>query len=124
MVEDVSALHREDERLGELRQDDDVLHTVGERLLEELRRAARGHDHDRRRAGRLQRVDVLGREAVAAARAVEKDIDLLLAQAVACARSVDCRADHLDGRVRRECLADLREAGARAGDEDADGLAH
>ena len=97
-VEHVGAPQREHERLGQLGQDRHVLHAVGERLLEELRRAARGHDDDRRGAGGLQRVDVLGGQAVTAARAVEQDIDLLLAQAVTCARSVDGRADHLDRR--------------------------
>ena len=124
VVEHVGAAQREHERLGQLGQDGHVLHAVCERLLEELRRAARRHDHDRGGAGGLQRVDVLGREAVAAARAVEEDIDLLLAQAVACARSVDGRADHLDGVVRGERLANLRQAGARAGDEDANGVGH
>ena len=120
-VQHVGAPQREHERLGQLGQDGHVLHAVGERLLEELRRAARGHDDDRRRrlpdcsvwmswvGRRSPRLEPWRRTSTCSSR--RRSPALGASTAVPTTLMASCGGER---------LANLGQAGARAGDEDAD----
>jgi hypothetical protein len=113
---------REDDVLGQLRQEQHVGHVGVERLLEERRVRSRGeHDHRRGRllADRGQLVDgQRGRPG-----RVEHGAEVAAGESRRCLADLLARADDLELRVVGERLAEILEAFARPREVDADALA-